>query len=231
MLEFNKNKFNHLKIHSQYSICEGAVKIDSLKDKAKELKISALGLCDTSNLCGAVEFSDKLSKIGTQPIIGTQINFKFEDTIGLLPLFALNQEGYKKIIELSSKSYLENLDISDPQININDLFKLDNTGISIFSGTTFGLFGKLFDKGKFEEIYNLYKKLIEFFDDRFYLEIQRHKDHNEDEFEKFNLIKSKDLKIPIIATNEVFYLTKDMNEAHDALICIGNKTYINEKIE
>jgi DNA polymerase-3 subunit alpha len=46
----------------------------------KELKISALGMCDTSNLCGAVEFSDKLSKVGTQPIIGTQINFKFNDT-------------------------------------------------------------------------------------------------------------------------------------------------------
>ena len=103
MSETNLKNFNHLKIHSQYSICEGAIKIDKLKDEAKKLKISSLALCDTLNLCGAIEFSDKLSKVGTQPIIGTQINFKFEDTIGLLPLFALNQEGYKKIIELSSK--------------------------------------------------------------------------------------------------------------------------------
>ena len=98
MPESNRKKFNHLKIHTQYSICEGAIKIDELKDSAKELKISALGMCDTSNLCGAVEFSDKLSKVGTQPIIGTQINFKFNDTIGLLPLFALDFEGYKKIM-------------------------------------------------------------------------------------------------------------------------------------
>ena len=112
MLESNHKNFNHLKIHSQYSICEGAIKIDEIKDRAKELKINSLGICDTSNLCGAVEFSDKLSKIGTQPIIGTQINFKFQDTTGLLPLFALNLDGYKNI-ELSSKSYLDNEDFSN----------------------------------------------------------------------------------------------------------------------
>jgi DNA polymerase III subunit alpha len=229
MLESNTKNFNHLKIHSQYSICEGAIKIDTLKDNAKEFKIKALGLCDTSNLCGAIEFSEKISKIGTQPIIGTQINFKFEETMGLLPLFALNEQGYKKIIELSSRSYLDNNQTSDPHLNINDLLKQDNSGISIFSGTIFGLFGKLFDKGKFLDINNLYKLLNKNFEDRFYIEIQRHKDQNELSFEKFNLKQSQNLQVPIIATNEVFYLTKDMHEAHDALICIGNKTYINEK--
>ena len=229
MLESNFKNFNHLKIHSQYSICEGAIKIDVLKDNAKEFKIKSLGLCDTSNLCGAIEFSEKISKIGTQPIIGTQVNFKFEDTTGLLPLFALDEIGYKKIIELSSRSYLENDETSDPHLNINDLFELNNSGISIFSGTVYGLFGKLFDKGKFSEITNLYHLLYKNFNDRFYIEVQRHNDQNELSFEKFNLSQSRDLQVPIIATNEVFYLTKDMHEAHDALICIGNKTYVNEK--
>ena len=229
MSESNFKNFSHLKIHSQYSICEGAVKIDQLKDKAKELKIQTLGISDTSNLCGSIEFSEKLSKVGTQPIIGTQINFRFENTIGLLPLFALNENGYKKIIKLSSKSYLNNNDVSDPYLDINDLFELDSSGIAIFSGTIFGLFGKLFYKGKFSEITNLYKSLNKNFEDRFYLEIQRHNDHNEQSFERFNLNQSNSLKISIIATNEVFYLTKEMHEAHDALICIGNKTYINEK--
>jgi DNA polymerase III subunit alpha len=225
----SESNFNHLKIHSQYSICEGAVKIDDLKNNAKDLKIKSLGLCDTSNLCGAIEFSEKISKVGTQPIIGTQINFKFEDTTGLLPLFALNEIGYKKIIELSSRSYLDNDDSSYPNLNIDDLLNVKSEGISIFSGSIYGLFGKLFDKGKFSEIRSLYTLLNKNFNDRFYLEIQRHNDQNELAFEKFNLKESEKLNISIIATNEVFYLTKDMHEAHDALICIGNKTYINEK--
>jgi DNA polymerase-3 subunit alpha len=76
--ESKNQNFNHLKIHSQYSICEGAIKIDDLKDFSKENKIKSLGLCDTSNLCGALEFAEKISKVGTQPIIGTQINFKLK---------------------------------------------------------------------------------------------------------------------------------------------------------
>ncbi|WP_075501620.1 DNA polymerase III subunit alpha [Candidatus Pelagibacter communis] len=229
MSESDYKKFNHLKIHTQYSICEGAIKIEDLTDKAKEFRIKSIGLSDTSNLCGAIEFSEKLSKVGTQPIIGTQINFTFNETTGLLPLFALDIDGYRKIIELSSKSYLENKKISEPNLDLNDLLELDNSGIAIFTGTVFGLFGKLFEKGKFLELTNLYKNLRDIFNDRFYIEIQRHNDHNEFEFEKFNLEKSNSLKIPIIATNEVFYLSKEMHEAHDALICIGNKTYINEK--
>ena len=228
MAESAIQNFNHLKIHTQYSICEGAVKIDDLQDFAKSNKIKSLALCDTSNLCGALEFAEKISKVGTQPIVGTQINFKFGDTVGLLPLFSLNEKGYKRIIKLSSLSFLENDKLSDPHVDFNNLLE-NNEGVAIFSGTTFGLFGELFNKGKFTEIHDLYKKLNSTFDDRFYIEIQRHNDQNELGFEKFNLNKSLQLKIPIIATNEVFYINQDMHEAHDALICIGNKTYINEK--
>ena len=70
MLESKFKKFNHLKIHSQFSICEGAIKIDDLKEISKERKIRSLALCDTSNLCGALEFAEKISRVGTQPIIG-----------------------------------------------------------------------------------------------------------------------------------------------------------------
>ena len=228
MPESQIQKFNHLKIHSQFSICEGAIKIDDLKDFSKNKKIQSLGLCDTSNLCGALEFAEKLSKVGTQPIIGTQINFKYGDTIGLLPLYALNEEGYKEIIELSSFSYLDNDELSDPHLDFKKLLEKCN-GVALFSGTINGLFGQLFDKGKFSEINDLYFKLKNNFEDRFYIEIQRHGDQNELAFEKFNLSKSLELEIPLIATHEVFYLNKNMHEAHDALICIKNKTYINEK--
>ncbi|MDC3073533.1 DNA polymerase III subunit alpha [Candidatus Pelagibacter sp.] len=220
--------FNHLKIHTQYSICEGAIKIDDLQEYSKSNKIKSLGLSDTSNLCGALEFAEKISKSGTQPIIGTQINFEIYDTIGLLPLYALNEKGYKNIIDLSSASYLKNDQLSDPHVAFDYLLN-NSEGVALLSGTVFGLFGKLFDKGKFTEIHDLYNKLKLKFSDRFYIEIQRHKDLNETSFEKFNLKKSSDLEIPIIATNEVYYLNKNMHEAHDALICIGNKTYVNEK--
>ena len=228
MSESHSQNFNHLKIHTQYSICEGAARIDDLQEYSKKNKIKSFGLCDTSNLCGALEFAEKISKSGTQPIIGTQINFKIGETTGLLPLFALNEAGYKNIIELSSLSYLKNDELSDPHVDF-ELLLNNSKGVAVFSGTVFGLFGKLFDKGKFSEIDELYNKIKNAFDDRFYIEIQRHNDQNEIGFEKFNLKKSLDLEIPIIATNEVFYLDKEMHEAHDALICIGNKTYVNEK--
>ena len=222
--------FNHLKIHSQYSICEGAIKIDDLKNYSKEAKIKSLAICDTTNLCGALEFAEKISKIGTQPIIGTQINFKFGTTTGLLPLYALNKNGYKRIIELSSLSFLTNDKLSDPHLNFDELLNTNKVdGVALFSGTIHGLFGQLFDKGKFSEITELYSKLKTVFNDRFYIEIQRHGDLNEVIFEQFNLTKSLELKIPLIATNEVFYINKDMHEAHDALICIKDKTYVNEK--
>ena len=228
MDQSQKKNFNHLKIHSQYSICEGAIKIDELKDFTKENKIKAIALCDSENLCGALEFAEKLSKVGTQPIIGSQINFKIDDTIGLLPLFALNENGYKRIIELSSLSYLKNDNLSDPHLIFDELLN-KTEGLALFSGTTNGLFGKLFNKGKFNEIQKIYAKLKSKYEDRFYIEIQRHGNQNEIEFEKFNLSNSLNLEIPLIATNEVYYLDKNMHEAHDALICIKNKTYINEK--
>jgi DNA polymerase III, alpha subunit len=179
-------------------------------------------------LCGALEFAEKISKSGTQPIIGTQIRFKIGEITGLLPLFALNENGYKNIIDLSSSSYLENNKLSDPHVKFNKLLS-NSDGVAVFSGTSFGLFGQLFDKGKFTEIHDLYYEIKKTYGDRFYIEIQRHNDKNEIGFEKFNLNKSLELEIPIIATNEVFYLKQDMHEAHDTLICIGNKTYVNEK--
>ena len=130
-MEKNEPQFTNLKIHSQYSICEGAVKIDELAAYCKENKIKAIGLCDSLNLCGALEFAEKISKVGTQPIIGTQINFKVDNIIGKLPLFATTKNGYKNLTKLSSISYLESEAISDPYCKIEDL--LANKWFSCFN--------------------------------------------------------------------------------------------------
>ncbi len=228
MQNINNKNFNHFKIHTQYSICEGAIKIDDLKDFCKNNKIQCAGLSDTSNLCGALEFSENLSKSGTQPIIGTQIIFKFKNEYGLIPLIAKTKIGYKNIIYLSSKSYLENNNLSEPHCLIDDLITYKND-IIILSGSISSLTGKLFNKDKLDEIEEIYKLLKKNFDNNFYIEIQRHNDQNEKLFENFNLNLSSKLNIPIIASQEVYYLDQSMHEAHDALICIGNKTYLNEK--
>tara|TARA_Y100000741_G_scaffold143860_1_gene108647 strand:+ start:45 stop:3455 length:3411 start_codon:yes stop_codon:yes gene_type:complete len=227
MKESTNRTFNHFKIHTQYSICEGAVKIDQLKDFCKKNKIKSLGLSDTYNLSGALEFSENLSSVGTQPIIGTQILFKYKDFFGFIPLIAKNIEGYKNIIKLSSKSYLENSYIADPHCNFDELLN-NSSGIVVFSGSIRSLMGNLFNKGLFQELENIISKLSKTFKNDFYLEIQRHNDTNEKEFENFNLNISKKFDVPIIATHEVYYLDKNMFEAHDALMCIGNKTYVND---
>ena len=228
MLQSKKKSFNQIKIHSQYSICEGALKIENLKEYCKKNKIQSVGLSDTYNLSGALEFSENISSVGTQPIIGSQVQFRFKNTYGLIPLIAKNYNGYKNIIELSSKAYLENVDNDQPHCSIEDLIKYSD-GIIVLSGAINNLIGNMFNKGLFEELDELIIILNNNFKENFYLEIQRHGDKNEKEFEIFNLKVSKKYQIPIIATNEVYYLDKEMHEAHDALMCIGQKTYINDQ--
>ena len=226
-MQENNQNFNHLKIHTQFSICEGAIKIEDLKNFCKENKIKSIGISDTNNLCGALEFSEEISKVGTQPIIGTQINFKYKDEIGIIPLIAKNAKGYENILKLSSNSYLLNKNNDLPFCDISDLIN-NNEGLIVLSGSLQSLSGRLFLKNKLDEVSGLYKLLNKNFKKDFYLEIQRHDDKNEKNFEKFNLNISYDLKFPIIATHEVFYLNKSMHEAHDALLCIKNKNYIND---
>ena len=156
MLQSKKKSFNQIKIHSQYSICEGALKIENLKEYCKKNKIQSVGLSDTYNLSGALEFSENISSVGTQPIIGSQVQFKFKNTYGIIPLIAKNYNGYKNIIELSSKAYLENDDNDQPHCSIEDLTKYRD-GIIVLSGAINNLIGNMFNKGLFEELDKLIK--------------------------------------------------------------------------
>jgi len=228
MHEVKNKDFIHLKIHTQYSICEGALRIADLAKHCKENKIKAIGLSDSNNLCGALEFSEYIAKSKTQPIIGTQINIKHKDNWGKIPLFVKNLEGYKNLIKLSSKSYLEIKDGEEPHCKVEDLLNNFN-GLILLTGSSDGFFGKLFSKNLTDEIFLVLNKLKKIFKDNLYVEIQRHNDVGEKLFEGFLIDCSEKFKLPIIATNEVFYLDKDMHEAHDAYLCIGEKTYVNIK--
>ena len=227
MLVDNKT-FNHLKVHTQYSICEGAIRIDDLADYCKSNKIKSIGLADSYNLCGALEFSEKISKAGTHPIIGTQINLNISDIIGKVTLYATSEEGYKNLTKLSSSSYLKNNALKEPSCDLKDLID-NNEGLILLTGNSTNFFGKLFYKNKLKDFNQILNSLKNYFKDRLYIEIQRHNEFQEKNFENYLLSISKSLQLPLIATQEVFYLEKDMYEAHDALICIGEKSFIDDK--
>ncbi len=227
MLANNKN-FNHLKVHTQYSICEGAIKIDELADYCKLKKIKTLGLADSYNLCGALEFSEKISKVGTHPIIGTQINLSLSNITGKVSLYATSEHGYKNLTKLSSLSYLKNNGTKDPSCSLKDLI-VNCEDIIMLTGNYTNFFGKLFYKNKLKDIEQILKSLKNTFKDRLYIEIQRHNEFQEKNYENYLLKISKSLKLPLIATQEIFYINEDMYEAHDALVCIGEKNFIDDK--
>ena len=224
----DNNIFNNIKIHTQYSICEGAIKIDELAEYCKAKKIRCLGLADNYNLCGALEFSEKLSKVGTQPIIGTQINLKDHNIIGKVTLYAKTEEGYKNLTKLSSLSYLKSNEIEEPACNLTDLIK-NNKDLILLTGSYRDFFGKLLHSNKIKNFIETINILKKHFPNRIYIEIQRHNENYEKNFENHLLHVSKSTNIPLIASQEVFYLDQEMYEAHDALTCIGQKNFVDDE--
>ena len=219
--------FNNIKIHTQYSICEGAIKIDDLAEYCKLNKIKCLGLADSFNLCGALEFSEKLSKVGTQPIVGTQINLRAHNIIGKITLYAQTEEGYKNLTKLSSLSYLNKNEIDEPSCEIKEIIN-NNKDLILLTGNNRDFFGKLFLENKNTYFKETIELLNKYFKDRIYFEIQRHSEKDEKSFEIYLLNNSKSLGIPLIASQEVFYINEQMYEAHDALKCIGEKKFIDD---
>ena len=224
-------QFNHFKIHTQYSICEGALKIVDLANYCQVENILSVGISDSLNMCGVLEFSQEISKAGTQPIIGTQINFSFSENniekTGKISLIAKNEIGYKNLLKLSSNSYLSIEKNEDPHCPIEDLIKYSD-GVIVLVGGSRSLLSSLILDNKLTESESLIKIIKSYFGDNLYVEIQRHNEAHEENLEIQLLALSEKFNIPILATHEVFYLDKDMYEAHDAYICVGQKTYVHD---
>ena len=220
----NKFQFNHLKIHTQYSICEGALKISDLSSYCKSHDVNSVGISDSFNMCGVLEFSEEISKVGSQPIIGTQINFSFShnnlEKIGKISLIAKNSAGYKNLLKLSSNSYLSIEKNQEPHCAIEELLK-HSDGLIVLLGGSHSLVSTLILNNNISECEFLINKIIMSFKNNAYIEIQRHGEIHELELEARLLNFSTKLNIPLLATHEVYYLNKDMHEAHDAYICVG----------
>ena len=126
MNEVINKQFTHLKIHTQYSICEGALRTNDLAIYCKEKKIRAIGLCDSNNLCGALEFSEIIAKSKTQPIIGSQINIKHKDLEGKIPIFVKNLEVDETLGQLLVAEGFVSIDEIN-QSSIEEIMKIENS--------------------------------------------------------------------------------------------------------
>ena len=144
--------------------------------------------------------------------------------MGKIPIFAQTKKGFSNLTKLSSKSYLDAKETLPPHCNLDELFS-HSEDIIVTSGGLDSLLNSLIKKNNTKEVQEFISKMTKIFNDRFYFEIQRHNDPGEKYLETNLLSLSKKFKVPLIASQEIFYISKDMFEAHDALLCIGPVSY------
>ena len=232
-------KFIHLRVHSAYSLSEGAMKVPALLSKTKELGYPAIAVTDTANMFGAKAFSTYAAKDGIKPILGCQFYHRNPDADNLLKskgraiepdkivLLVKDEEGYKNILELMKISYLDNPEPTEkPQINIKDIEKLNKGLIALTAGPE-GQIGRLLLENRTQEAEAATLKLKEIFADRLYMEISRIGTEAEQKTEETFIDLAYKHNIPLVATNEAFFFSPDMYEAHDALICIAAGEYVS----
>ena len=225
--------FIHLRNHSSFSLLEGAIKVKDLIKLAEKHHMPALALTDSGNLYGALEFALAAKKSGIQPIIGCQINFvalhqdkPHEVQSDQLVLLAQNETGYKNLLKIVSGSFTD-CGLPFPCVNIDALEK-HNAGLIVLSGGSKGPLARLILNRQKELADEVCQKLYTIFGDRFYIELQRHFRRDEEQSEKGLIALAYKYNIPLVATNEVFFNTPDMYDAHDALLCIAGGRYVVE---
>jgi DNA polymerase-3 subunit alpha len=237
--------FVHLKVHSAYSLLEGAITIPRLAKLAAGEGFPAVGLTDTNNLFGALEFSDKLAEAGVQPIVGCTLQVDFGDRpqqnalqrpganqprsqpAGALALLASDAQGWQNLMKLSSRAFFDPGEDELPHVEIERLEEL-GAGLIALTGGIEGPIGKALREGQKDAAVERLKVLEKIFGKRLYIEIQRHGLKQEIEAEPMLLELAYERELPIVATNEVYFAAPDDYEAHDALLCIAEGTYVTE---
>ena len=240
--------FVHLRVHTAYSLLEGALKIKDLSQLLKEYKMPAAAMTDTGNLFGALEFSFVFSDSGIQPIIGCQIKLKsdfskeegnlkaklslskdkaFYDTLILL---AQNEKGYLNLLKLVSLSYLEKSPDEPAHITFEDLEKESlSLGLIALTGGIEGGVGRYLLKKDAARAREYLTRLQKSFEGRLYIEIMRHGLPAEQETEKGFIDLAYALDIPLVATNNAFFAKRQMYKSHDALLCVAEGVYVDQE--
>ncbi len=226
-------RFVHLKVHSAYSLLEGALPIGKLAKLADKLGYPAVALTDTNNMFGVLEFSDKLAASGIQPIAGVSLAVDFDDRPkdplarvpvaaqaanrdGLLAFFAMSELGYANLMKLASRAHLGTKDGEAPHVKLADVAAL-SSGVIALTGGPDGPIDRALGDAQTAVGEARLMRLKEIFGDRLYVEIQRHGMPAEAANEPRLLDLAYRHEVPIVATNECCFAKPDDYEAHDAL--------------
>ena len=221
--------FVHLHTHSDYSLLDGACSVSHLVDQAYRLGMPALALTDHGNLFGAIEFYQKASNRGLKPIVGCEVyvaphsRFKKkkgrgEEVAHHLVLLCKNKQGYKNLMELVSKGYLEGFYYS-PRVDKKLLSELKE-GLIALSGCIKGEVPSLLLRGNIEKAHQAARDFREIYGDDFYFEVQM--TGLEEQKSVIATLKElgQQLSIPVVATNDVHYLNREDARAQEVLLCI-----------
>jgi DNA polymerase III subunit alpha len=231
--------FVHLRVHSAYSLLEGALTISKLAELAAAHRMPALALTDSNNLFGALEFAETIAASHIQPIIGCTLSLSFFDVEepvaegviarrinhGRIALLAKDDVGYANLIKLSTDAYGYGADAAEPIVTVQHL-SLHKEGLIALTGGPDGVIDRALAANDFRFAETALHSLKEIFGDRLYVEIQRHGLPQERMVEPPLLDLAYAAELPIVATNEPYFETAADFEAHDALLCIAGGTYV-----
>ncbi len=234
-------RFIHLRVHTEYSLLEGAVPVKKLPEMAKAAVMPAVAVTDTNNMFCALEFSVGAQAAGVQPILGLQIGLTFEATEpggkprppAPLVLLAQNEAGYRNLLKLNSCLYLGNEELA-PQVTPEQI-EAHSAGLICLTGGPDGPVGRLLRAGQAAKAEALVRRLAVSFPGRLYVELQRHPGDGgalpepERETERGHVEMAYGLGLPLVATNDVYFPKPKMFEAHDALICIAEGAYVDQQ--
>src|ERR1700676_1399673 len=230
--------FVHLHVHSAYSLLKGSIKIAKLGELAKADHQPALALTDTDNMFGALEFSDKMAGYGIQPIVGLELAVDFGDqdpnarnALASAPsrivLLAARERGYRSLMRLNSRAFLETPVHQAPHIKF-DWLKGDAEDLIALTGGPDGPISLAIAADQAALAASRCDRLARLFGDRLYVELQRHGIEKERRIEAGLIDLAYARGFPLVATNEPYFATSDDYEAHDALLCIAGGRLIAE---
>ncbi|OUS29643.1 DNA polymerase III subunit alpha [Thalassotalea sp. 42_200_T64] len=224
-------KFIHLRVHSDFSMCDGLNKVKPIIARASELNMPAIALTDQTNLCGLVKYYGAAQGSGIKPIIGSDFWVQSEELEGelfRLVVIATDNVGYKNLTELISNAYLRGDVQGKPVLDKHWLVEY-GTGLMILSGGRQGDVGKALLKGNTELVEQCTAFYQQHFDGRYFLELIRTGRAQEEEYlhHAVALAAAKDL--PVVATNEVVFLRPENFDAHEIRVAIHDGFTLDDK--